>query len=120
VSMENHGGLMSTGDLLIHPLERSLAIIAAEPSISLSGESGRRKFWILSTKYLFHTQSSLTCHKMLRHGTDGFTSPPKEGVMQIFIALKSPSPWRVLNPRSLGPVVNTLPHTIDANLCSVT
>ena len=24
----------------------------------------------------------------LRHGTDGFTSPPKEGVLRIFFALK--------------------------------
>jgi hypothetical protein len=26
----------------------------------------------------------------LRHGTDGFTSPPKEGVLRIFFALKTP------------------------------
>jgi len=26
----------------------------------------------------------------LRHGTDGFTSPPKEGVLRIFFALKNP------------------------------
>jgi hypothetical protein len=26
----------------------------------------------------------------LRHGTDGFTSPPKEGVLTIFFALKNP------------------------------
>jgi hypothetical protein len=24
----------------------------------------------------------------LRHGTDGFTSPPKEGALRIFLALK--------------------------------
>jgi hypothetical protein len=28
----------------------------------------------------------------LRHGTDGFTSPPKEVVLRIFITLKNPSP----------------------------
>ena len=27
----------------------------------------------------------------LRHGTDGFTSPPKEGVLRIFFALKNPT-----------------------------
>jgi hypothetical protein len=27
----------------------------------------------------------------LRHGTDGFTSPPKEVVLRIFITLKNPS-----------------------------
>jgi hypothetical protein len=27
----------------------------------------------------------------LQHGTDGFTSPPKEGVLRIFFALKNPT-----------------------------
>ena len=27
----------------------------------------------------------------LRHGTGGFTSPPKEGVLRIFFALKNPT-----------------------------
>jgi hypothetical protein len=31
---------------------------------------------------------SLTRRKILRHGTSGFTSHPKEGVSRIFIALK--------------------------------
>ena len=45
----------------------------------------------------------------LRHGTDGFTSPPKEGVLRIF------SPWKIqglrsgLNPRSWVPKASTLP-----------
>jgi hypothetical protein len=39
----------------------------------------------------------------LRHGTDGFTSPPKEGV--LFITLKN-RPGS--NPRTLGPVASTL------------
>jgi hypothetical protein len=30
---------------------------------------------------------SLTCRKILRHGTSGFTSHPKESVVRIFIAL---------------------------------
>jgi hypothetical protein len=33
----------------------------------------------------------LTCHKILRHGAGGFTSRPKEVVLRIFIAFKSPS-----------------------------
>ena len=45
----------------------------------------------------------------LRHGTNGFTSLPKEGVLRIF------SPWRIrrlgpgLNPRTWVPEVSTLP-----------
>jgi hypothetical protein len=35
----------------------------------------------------------LTCSKILRRGTSGFTFHPKEVVLLIFIALKNPSPW---------------------------
>jgi hypothetical protein len=34
----------------------------------------------------------LKCRKILRHGADGFTSHPKEGVLRVFIAFKNPSP----------------------------
>jgi hypothetical protein len=37
---------------------------------------------------------SFTCHKA-RHGTDGFTSPPKEGVLRIFSPEKSDGFGRV-------------------------
>jgi hypothetical protein len=33
------------------------------------------------------SRASITCRKILRHGTDVFTSPLKEGVLRIFIAL---------------------------------
>jgi hypothetical protein len=45
----------------------------------------------------------------VRHGTDGFTSPPKEGALRIF------SPWKIrrlrpgLNPRTWVPKASTLP-----------
>jgi hypothetical protein len=45
-----------------------------------------------------------TSPKILRHGADGFSSPPKEVVLPIFIALKNPSPWQGLNQRILGPM----------------
>jgi hypothetical protein len=38
--------------------------------------------------------SSFTCHKA-RHGTDGFTSPPKEDVLRIFSPGKSDDFGRV-------------------------
>jgi len=38
----------------------------------------------------------------LRHGTDGFTSPPKEGVLRIFSPLKIRRLRPGLNPRNLG------------------
>jgi hypothetical protein len=51
---------------------------------------------------LIHTsKGSLTC-KILRHGTDSFTSHPKEGVLQTFIALKNASPPPGFEPADLG------------------
>jgi hypothetical protein len=42
------------------------------------------EFWLRSISFIF-------VGKIL-HGADGFTSPPKEGVLRIFITLKNPSP----------------------------
>jgi hypothetical protein len=56
------------------------------------GETGRKmsaEFCLsVSVSYL---KGSLTCHKILQHGADGFISPPKEVMLWIFIALKNPS-----------------------------
>jgi len=38
----------------------------------------------------------------LRHGTDGFTSLLKEGVLRIFFALKNPTASAVFEPANLG------------------
>jgi hypothetical protein len=38
----------------------------------------------------------------LRYGTDGFTSPPKEGVLRIFFALKNPTASAGFEPTNLG------------------
>ena len=38
----------------------------------------------------------------LRHGTDGFTSPPKEGVLRIFFASKNPTASAGFEPANLG------------------
>jgi len=37
-----------------------------------------------------------------RHGTDGFTSPPKEGVLKIFSTLKNPTASAGFEPANLG------------------
>jgi hypothetical protein len=44
----------------------------------------------------------------LRHGTDGFTSPPKEGVLRIFPPLKIRRLRPGLNPRTWVPKASTL------------
>ena len=38
----------------------------------------------------------------LRHGTDGFTSPPKEGVLRIFFRPKNPTASAGCEPMNLG------------------
>jgi hypothetical protein len=59
-------------------------------------------------RHLFHISKGFsTCRKIL-HGADGFTSPPKEGLLRIFVALKSPSPRLGLNPQTLAQVSSTL------------
>jgi hypothetical protein len=60
---------------------------------------------------LWDFERSLTCRKILRHGTSGFTSYLKEGVLWIIIALKNPLPCQDSNPRPLGPVTSTLTTT---------
>jgi hypothetical protein len=54
---------------------------------------------------------------MLRHGAEGFTSRPKEGVLRNFIALKISSPRLGLNPRTLGPIASTLLHHQNQKGC---
>jgi hypothetical protein len=39
--------------------------------------------------------------KLLRHGTDGFTPPPKEVVLWLFIILKNPSSSAGFQPANL-------------------
>ena len=38
----------------------------------------------------------------LRHETNDFTSPPKEGELRIFFALKNPTPSVGFEPANLG------------------
>jgi hypothetical protein len=38
--------------------------------------------------YEFSIEVTFSCHKILQHGADGFTCPPKEGVQRIFSPLK--------------------------------
>jgi hypothetical protein len=59
---------------------------------------------------------SLTRRNILRHGTSGFTSHPKERVLIICIALKNLSSGPCSNPRPLGPVPCTLTTTPPGRL----
>jgi hypothetical protein len=96
--------------------QSSLAVLAAETSRA-SKRNGRNEDF--AYQYLKYLKGSLTYRKILRHGTSGFISLPKEGVLRIFIALKSPSPWPGLNPRPLGQVASTLTTTPPRRLTIV-
>jgi hypothetical protein len=48
-----------------------------------------------NSRYLLHAAN-------LRHGTDGFTSAPKEGVLRNFFALKNPTTSAGFEPVNLG------------------
>jgi hypothetical protein len=44
----------------------------------------------------------LTCRKILRHGADGFTSPPKEVVLWMYMTPKNQSLSAGFEPANLG------------------
>jgi hypothetical protein len=51
---------------------------------------------VLRCIFIYTSNGYLTCCKIFRYGTDGFTSPPEEGVLRIFIALgrvQTREPW---------------------------
>jgi hypothetical protein len=51
---------------------------------------------------LSYVKGSLSCRKILRHGADGRTFPPKKALLWIFIALKNLSLLVVFEPANLG------------------
>jgi hypothetical protein len=72
--------LSSYHSRLIH---QSCLVEAETPSSEVE-RNGEKCPSVLSTKYICHTsQGSLQCRKMLQHGADDLTSPPKEVVLRI-------------------------------------
>jgi hypothetical protein len=53
-------------------------------------------------QYPKYIKVSLTCRKILRHGTSSFTSDQKEGVLRIFNALKKSTSSARFEPATLG------------------
>ena len=71
---------------------------------------GREMFRQISSRIRLPRNSRDLLHAAnLRHGTDGFTSPPKEGVLRIFSPLKIRRLRPGLNPRTWAPKASTLP-----------
>jgi len=71
---------------------------------------GRETFRQISSRIRLSRNSRDLLHAAyLRHGTDGFTSPPKEGLMRIFSSLKIRRLRPGLNPQTWVPKASTLP-----------
>jgi hypothetical protein len=101
MDMKNHGGMISAGET------SNLSTIALCHVVA-NQELGEGNDEFGLTKYLSsYFEVIFTCRKILL-GADGFTSPPKEVVLRIFVALKNPSLQLGLSPRTLGPMASTL------------
>jgi hypothetical protein len=58
---------------------------------------------ISRTTYDFHAKCTDLLHAAkLRHGADGFTSPPKAGILRIFFSPKDPTPSAEFERANLG------------------
>jgi hypothetical protein len=100
--LENHGGMISTGETP-DSSTRALWESYQQSASNKTGETDDVNYESWLMKYLFHAlKGSLICRKNLSHGVDGFTSPLKEGVLRIFIALKIPSLSPGFEPANLG------------------
>jgi hypothetical protein len=90
MSMENHGGMISTenaANLSTRALLKSYQVSSSSKAAEI-GEGNE----YCPRKHLSHiSKGFLTFRIILRHGADGFTSPPKEDMLRIFVALKNPS-----------------------------
>jgi hypothetical protein len=64
---------------------------------------GQETFRQISSRIRLPRNSRNLLHAAnLRHGTDGFTSPLKEGVLRIFFTLKNPKASAGFEPANLG------------------
>jgi hypothetical protein len=83
-----------------------------ERPLAAEGETlrGREMFRQIVSRIRLPSNSRDLLHAAnLRHGTPGFTSPPKEGVLRIFSPLKIRWLRPGLNPRTWVPMASTLP-----------
>ena len=82
----------------------------ASPRVSPRESTQRRKVELWAKKVRefclnadFHVTFRDLLHAVkLRHGTDGFTCPPKEGVLRIFFRPKNPTASSKYEPTNLG------------------
>jgi hypothetical protein len=80
------------GELLIHPPEISDNPISSHQTAKQEELENEMVNFALRNISFIRRRVFLECRKILRYGAGGFTSPPKEGVLRIFIALKNSTP----------------------------
>jgi len=81
---------------------------------------GREMFQQISPRIRLPRNSRDLLHATnLQHGTDGFTSPPKEGVLRIFLPLKFRRLRPGLNPRTWVPSTLPLDHQSRCKIYTV-
>jgi hypothetical protein len=105
MSIENDGGMMSTviNSWFLH--QSSLVILLQSLLVAKQEELVKEMMSLaLRSIFVYISKESLTWHKVLRHGAGAFTSPQKQGVLRIFIALKNPLPLTGFEPVNLGSV----------------
>ena len=72
--------------------QTSLRVSPRESTQRSKVELWARNVWEFCLNADFHVTFRDLLHAVkLRHGTDGFTSPPKEGVLRIFLAACEPA-----------------------------
>jgi hypothetical protein len=107
------------GKLLIRPPQLSGNPTSSHP-VPKQEELGEGNYDFGMRSIFVHTPKGfLTCLKILRHATDGFTCPTKKGVLLIFFVFKNPSLRPCLHVRTLGPIASTLTITPPRQLLSV-
>jgi hypothetical protein len=97
--------------LLLPPLSevtKSCAFVAVgdwptgRATVLSSHLAGSQETWVRNGGFEFSLRNIFIHAVNLRHGTDGFTSRPKEVVLRIFITLKNPSTSVGIEPANLG------------------
>jgi hypothetical protein len=87
MGMENHSGMISTGETPDRPPELS-GYPTSSHLVEKKEELAKEIMNICLTKYLFYTSKDpLKCRKIIRHGGRRLYFPQKEGVLRIFSPL---------------------------------
>jgi hypothetical protein len=102
MSMENHGGMISTRDTTDSPT-KALWQSKQQPTNSKAGGTGVGSNEFCLLKYIFHTSKrSLTRSNILRRAAHGCASTPNKFVLRVFIALVNPLLSAGFEPSNLG------------------